>query len=253
MTTKGEIRKVAPPPGGSRSVARSSVTVGAWTLISRVTGLLRIVVVGAVLGPTFLANTFLATNQVPNLAYSTVAGPVLALVVVPSVVRAMVQHGPAASALHVRRMSGLLVTASSAAALLMMPASLVISWALTAGIPEAERGRARGIAMLLLLLVAPQIVLYVLAALGAAAQQARQQFALAAAAPALENVGLIATMLAVAVVSSSCSAWGRRPRWGCTPPCRRSAPAGRGCPSGPLGAGAAIRRSGRSRPTSSSP
>ncbi|HEX8760227.1 MAG TPA: hypothetical protein VF734_09695, partial [Pseudonocardiaceae bacterium] len=31
--------------------ARGSVTVAAWTLISRITGLLRVVVIGAVLGP----------------------------------------------------------------------------------------------------------------------------------------------------------------------------------------------------------
>lgn len=202
MTTTGEVQETAalPRPAGRRSVARSSATVATWTLISRLSGLLRIVVVGAVLGPTFLANTFLATNQVPNLTYSAVAGPVLALVVVPTVVRTLVRDGLAASGLHVRRISGLLLTASGAVALLLVPASLVLSWALTAGIPEPERGRARGIAIVLLLLVAPQIVLYTFVALGAAAQQARRRFALAAGAPALENVGLMVTMAAVAVL-----------------------------------------------------
>jgi putative peptidoglycan lipid II flippase len=201
-TTSGETRAAvhAPAEATLRSVARSSATVAAWTLVSRVTGLLRIVVIGAVLGPTFLANTFLATNQVPNLTYSVVAGPVLALVVVPAVVQALLERGPVACALHVRRLSGLLLAASSTIAALLVPVSLAVGWVLTLGVPEADRGRARGIAVLLLVLVAPQVMLYTVAALGAAAQQARERYALAAAAPALENVGLMATMLAVAVL-----------------------------------------------------
>ncbi len=34
------------------NTARNSATVAGWTLVSRVTGLLRVVVIGAVLGPT---------------------------------------------------------------------------------------------------------------------------------------------------------------------------------------------------------
>jgi putative peptidoglycan lipid II flippase len=202
MTMSGGTRADAPPgrASASGSVARSSATVAAWTLVSRATGLLRVVVIGAVLGPTFLANTFLATNNVPNLMYGVVAGPVLALVVVPAIVRTLLERGEAASVLHVRRLSGLLVIASGAVALLLMPISLVLGWALTLGVPAADQGRARLIAVVLLLVVAPQVVLYTVAALGAAAQQARERYALAAAAPALENVGLMLTMAAVAVV-----------------------------------------------------
>ncbi|MBN1091271.1 hypothetical protein JKP75_00850 [Blastococcus sp. TML/M2B] len=200
MTTAEEARSTGGAPGASpRSVARNSATVAAWTLISRATGLLRVVVIGAVLGPTFLANTFLTTNGVPNLAYSVVAGPVLALVVVPAVVRAL-DRGPEACAAHVRRLSGLLVTVAGAIALALVPVSLVLGYVLTLGVPAPDRGRAQVIATVLLLLVTPQVVLYTVAALGAAAQQARQRFALAAAAPAIENVGLMATMVAVALL-----------------------------------------------------
>ncbi len=200
MTTAEEARSTGGAPGTvPRSVARTSATVAAWTLISRATGLLRVVVIGAVLGPTFLANTFLTTNGVPNLAYSVVAGPVLALVVVPAVVRAL-DRGPEACAAYVRRLSGLLVTVAVAVALALVPISLVLGYVLTLGVPAPDRGRAQVIATVLLLLVAPQVVLYTVAALGAAAQQARQRFALAAAAPALENIGLMVTMGGVALL-----------------------------------------------------
>lgn len=184
--------------GAGRSAAHGSATVAVWTTVSRATGLLRVMVIGAVLGPTFAANTFVATNNVPNLTYSAVAGPVLALVVVPGIVRTVLAQGPAAGALAVRRLSGLLLKASGAVALLLVLAAPVLAWTLTLGVPAAQQGRARLVATVMLVLVAPQVLLYTLAALGAAAQQARRRYALANAAPAIENVGLIATMAVVA-------------------------------------------------------
>jgi putative peptidoglycan lipid II flippase len=199
MTTTA---RAGQPDGGDaavRSVAHSSATVAAWTLVSRASGLLRVVVIGAVLGPTFLANTFLATNTVPNLTFAAVAGPVLGLVLVPSVVHTLMTRGHAAGQVHIRRLSGLLLVAATAVAGLLTLASPGLAWVLTLGVPEPERGRAWLVAVALLVLVGPQVVLYTVAAVGAAAQQARQRYALAAAASALENVGLMITMAVVAV------------------------------------------------------
>ena len=53
---------------------------------------------------------------------------------------------------------------------------------------------------MLLLLVVPQIVLYGLIAVAIAAQNARHHFSLAAAAPAIENIGLIVTLVICALM-----------------------------------------------------
>ena len=71
------------------TTARNSATVAGWTLVSRATGLLRLVVIGAVLGPTYFANCFQAGYVVPNIVFTLIAGPVLAMVLVPGVVRAI--------------------------------------------------------------------------------------------------------------------------------------------------------------------
>ena len=63
--------------------------VAGWTLFSRVTGLLRVAVAGAILGPTFFANIFQATNTVPNLTYNLMAGSVLTTLIVPLLVEAL--------------------------------------------------------------------------------------------------------------------------------------------------------------------
>jgi len=63
MTTTQTVRSQA------ASAAGDSITVAVWTLVSRITGLLRFAVVGAVLGPTFFGNTYQFTNSLPNLVY----------------------------------------------------------------------------------------------------------------------------------------------------------------------------------------
>jgi putative peptidoglycan lipid II flippase len=55
----------------------------------------------------------------------------------------------------------------------------------------------------LLFLVIPQIALYGIVAVATAAQNARNHFALAAAAPALENIGLISTLVIAAKIFGS--------------------------------------------------
>ena len=64
-------------------VAGGSLSVAAWTAVSRVTGFIRLAIVGAVLGPTYLANTFQAINQFPELVYAALTGTVFTMLLVP--------------------------------------------------------------------------------------------------------------------------------------------------------------------------
>ena len=100
----------------STSAAHSSATVAAWTLVSRVTGLGRMIVIGAVLGPTFFANTFFATNTVPSIVYLAIAGTVLSGVVVPAIVRTMAATGTRSAADLLGRLAGFLLLVTVAAA-----------------------------------------------------------------------------------------------------------------------------------------
>lgn len=194
-TSSGPPSTTASTTAGTTS---RSVVVAGWTLVSRATGLLRVVVIGAVLGPTYLANTFLTANLVPNLMFSMVAGQALALVLVPALVRAATGAGLRGARTQLGRVSGFLLLASGAVAGLVALAAPAIAWLITLGVPEPElRAQAHEATTVLLWLVAPQILLYTVAAAGAAAQQARQRYALAGAAPAVENLVLIGAVLLV--------------------------------------------------------
>lgn len=178
------------------TTVRNSATVAGWTLVSRVTGLLRVVVIGAVLGPTYFANSFQAGYVVPNIVFTLIAGPVLTMVLVPGVVRVVGAEGLPRGREVLGRIAGWLFTASSAVVALLMLAAPVVAWTLTFGIPDpGQRARGLWLTTLLVLLVAPQVLLYSLVYLGMAAQRARGHFALASAAPAVENVVLIVTVV----------------------------------------------------------
>jgi putative peptidoglycan lipid II flippase len=179
----------------SPTTARNSATVAGWTLVSRITGLLRVVVIGAVLGPTYFANAFQAGYVVPNLVFTLIAGPVLAMVLVPGVVRAVGAGGLSRAREVFGRVTGWLLAVSAAVVALLMILAPAVAWTLTFGVPDpAQRARALWLTTLLVLLVAPQVLLYTVLHLGMAAQQARGRFALAAGAPAVENVILILTV-----------------------------------------------------------
>ncbi|MBO0874584.1 MAG: hypothetical protein J2P19_14435 [Pseudonocardia sp.] len=177
------------------ATARNSVTVVVWTLLSRVSGLVRVLVIGALMGPTYFANIFQAGYVLPNTIHSTLAGPILAMVLIPSVVRALDGFGTTRAKEVLSKVAGRILGLAVIVAAGMMVLSPAVSWTFTAGFPEPIRYRAWLLMIILIVFVAPQIVLYGVCAFGVAAQQARGRFALAAAAPAIENVGSIITVL----------------------------------------------------------
>lgn len=72
------------------SLGRSSAIVGAGTLVSRATGLIRSVVLVAALGSIGApaANAFAIANQLPNNIYAIISSGLLAGVIVPQIIKA---------------------------------------------------------------------------------------------------------------------------------------------------------------------
>jgi len=175
----------------------TSYGVAGWTLISRVTGLLRVIVAGAILGSTFFANIFQATNTLPNVAYNLMAGSVLSALAVPLVVAALDEHGIERARELLHRLVGVVLAGFAVIALGVIALSPIIVHLLTLGVPHADKGAAHKECWVLLFLVLPEIACYGIIALAVAAQNARGKFRLAAAAPAMENIGTITTLILV--------------------------------------------------------
>ena len=76
----------AAPDGAATSLSRSAAGMGAAAAVSRAFGGLRMVVIAAVLGTTFLGNTFQASNSVSNVLFELLAAGALSAVLVPTFV-----------------------------------------------------------------------------------------------------------------------------------------------------------------------
>lgn len=175
----------------SRPVDRSAAAIGAWNLVSRVTGFARALAMAAALGTTALGDTYQAANLVSNILFELLAGGVLSAVLVPAFVQ---RAGPAADRLA-GRVLAVAVLALGAVAAVGMVAAPALMRALTAGVDQARDARVE-LGAFLLLFVLPQLVLYAVGAVAAALLQAEHRFVAAAAAPVGNNLAVIATMLA---------------------------------------------------------
>ncbi len=177
-----------------------SITVAGWTMVSRVTGVAKIVAIGAVLGPTFLGNTFQFTNSLPNLIYyGLLAGSLFSSLLVPALVSHIDAHDRRASERVAGGFLGLTLLALAVAtpvALAFGPAILRMA---SLGGESSVGAQQEHVGRLLILMFAPQLFLYAVVGTASASMNAHRRFALAAAAPALENIGLIAVLAATAV------------------------------------------------------
>ena len=179
-----------------------SLSVAIWTIVSRFTGVLRGVVVAAVLGATYFANTYQFTNSLPNLVfYGLLGGALFSSILVP----ALVPHIDSGDAESAARTAGGLLGVALLGMLIIVPLAalgtpfLLRLGAIGAANPVAAQNQER-IGGVLILLLLPQIALYAIVGTATAVMNAHRRFALASAAPALENLGTIAVLGVVAVL-----------------------------------------------------
>ncbi|MER6050194.1 murein biosynthesis integral membrane protein MurJ [Streptomyces sp. NPDC001793] len=77
------------PKGGTGRLGRSSALMAAGTIVSRITGFLRTLVMAAAIGVSTLNDSYQVANTLPTMIYVLVSGGALNAVFVPQLVRAM--------------------------------------------------------------------------------------------------------------------------------------------------------------------
>jgi len=191
-----------PTPTAALSAAGDSLTVAAWTVVSRVTGLVRIAAIGAVLGPTLLGNTFQFTNALPNLLYyGLLAGSLFSSLLVP----ALVHHVDVQDRRACERLAGGFLGVTLVALAVVASVALALAPALLGvtaphGSDVASAAGQERLARLLFLMFIPQVFCYAVVGTASATMNAHRRFGLAAAAPALENIGIILVLCVTAAV-----------------------------------------------------
>jgi putative peptidoglycan lipid II flippase len=176
------------------SLLRSNLTVAAGTAASRVTGLIRVAVLGVVLGQGALADAYNQANSTPNLIYELMLGGVLSATLVPLFTR-LVDDDDRDGAIAVASVATVFLVVITALSVLAAPWIFHLYSLTTSDAVSADQYRAVGSALARIFLV--QILFYGLNALGTAMLNARRRYFAAAWAPVLANVVTIVALLFV--------------------------------------------------------
>ncbi|MGX1933670.1 murein biosynthesis integral membrane protein MurJ [Microbacterium resistens] len=178
------------------SLGRASAVLAAGTIVSRVTGLLRTIVLVGVIGANAseAADAFGVANQLPNDVFSLISVGVLTAVIVPQIVQATT-HADRGNAFISKlfTLGTVVLVAATGIAMLVAPA---LVW-LTMGEKTAEQ---QALAIAFSYWCIPQIFFYGLYALVGETLNARRIFGPFTWAPVANNVVSIAGFLAIAAM-----------------------------------------------------
>ena len=194
----------APPParaGIGPGLARAALGIGVVTVAARLLGFGRVVVFSHSVGTTTcLGSAYFTANTVPNVLFEVVAGGALAGAVVP-VLAGPVEEGDADAA--GRTGSALLCWAllvlTPVAVLAAVLARPVVGLFFDSGSAGCDGAEVTAVAARMLLVFAPQVVLYGVGIVLIGVLQAHRRFLGPAHAPLLSSAVVIAAYLAYAV------------------------------------------------------
>ena len=185
------------PRGAPGGMTRSVAGMGAAAALSRIFGSLRMVVIAAVLGTTYLGNTFQASNSVSNVLFELLAAGALSAVLVPTFVD-LLSAGDQRRAEEVAgRVLSMALVVLGAVTLTGVAAAPFIARLLTTGVDDPTvAADQRELATFLLRFFVPQILLYAIGAVSTAVLHARGSFVLPALAPIGNTVVLVVSLVA---------------------------------------------------------
>lgn len=178
----------APPSPLGRSMAAMTVL----TALSRLTGFVRIVVIAAVLGTTFLGNVYQTANTIPNVVFELVVAGLIQAVLIPSLVTRL-DRSETREAEHVAgAVLGLTTLTLGAVALVGAVSAPWIARALFSGAadPTVRADQAR-LGTIFLWFFLPQVVFYGAGLVATSVLHAHHRFAIPAVAPLANNVMVI--------------------------------------------------------------
>ncbi len=181
------------------SLARATAVMSFGTVLSRVTGLLRLVAIAAALGVVEserLADTYNYGNTAPNIIYELVLGGVLTSVFVPVFVELLEKEGRERAwqvASAVINVSLLVLTVVATIGILAAP---LLAKFYSSRLDASAAAAQEEVLTFLLRLFIPQIIFYALAAITAGLLNAHKRFGAPMYTPILNNLAVIAVFVA---------------------------------------------------------
>lgn len=176
------------------ALARASAWMALGTIVSRITGMLRSIVLIAVIGASLNADLFNIANSIPNSLYILVAGGVFNVVLVPQLVRAMKNDEDGGDAYANRVITLGLLVLLAASIVLTIAVPLIMRLLFDGALFTPEFADQRRSALLLMVLCMPQVFFYGAFVLVGQVLNARQRFGPMMWAPILNNLIALAML-----------------------------------------------------------
>jgi putative peptidoglycan lipid II flippase len=188
---------------GRTSLGGATAILAFGTFASRVTGFLRVLAVGYVLGVGTLSDAYNYANGIPNIVYDLLLGGILSATLIPVFVEQFAQREEKEAQ---RAVSAVFTTIAVALAGVSVLLWLVAPWVIRFYLilnPSSTGPAEKALATTLLHYFAPQVFFLGAIVVTTALLNTRRRFGVAAVSPVINNLVAIAALLATKFVAES--------------------------------------------------
>ena len=171
------------------SLFKSASIVSGLTLVSRITGLMRELLMASIFGANALTDAFNVAFRIPNLFRRLFAEGAFSQAFVPVLAASRQQHGDEATHVLINQVATLLLWALLGVSALGVLAAPALVWLMASGLQQEPQGFDMAVVMTRWMF--PYIAFMSLVALAAGVLNTWKRFAVPAATPVLLNVAMI--------------------------------------------------------------
>lgn len=172
------------------SLFKSASVVSLLTLVSRITGLVRELLIASTFGASALTDAFNVAFRIPNLFRRFFAEGAFSQAFVPVLAASKAQQGEAATKVLIDHVATVLVWALLGISIIGVMGAPALVWAMASGLRQSPHGY--DVAIVMTRWMFPYIAFMSLVALAAGVLNTWKRFAVPAATPVLLNVCMIA-------------------------------------------------------------
>ena len=175
------------------SLFKSASIVSALTLVSRITGLMRELLIASTFGASALTDAFNVAFRIPNLFRRLFAEGAFSQAFVPVLAASRQKNGDEATHVLMDQAATVLAWALLATSVVGVLAAPALVWLMASGLQDSPQGFE--VAVVMTRWMFPYIAFMSLVALAAGVLNTWKQFAVPAATPVLLNVAMISAAL----------------------------------------------------------
>src|ERR687894_720429 len=188
------------------AILRAMLSISAATVLSRATGYARWVAQAAVLGTTLVADAYTVSIILPSLVYELFLGGILYSIFIPVLVERITTHGEDDARGLTNALFTIVLPVMGVLALVGIVFAepfvrLFTDWGAATELSSAEAGRTVDLATLFFRIFAVQMIFYGVSTIATGVLQAHRRFFLPTFAPVLNNLIVIASFGAYALLA----------------------------------------------------